>query len=187
MSWFLWASGEGGQFLSGYFRLHVYLQRNPLVFVPFLLVPTSLAVPMPILFLLVHPTLFWGSPYYHLHLLSPAPSCPSWVAAYGQAEACGSVAEHFHGLPPGVGQLIASPKSPTLAAAPSPPPLEQKVLEAAVGSLRPAEEQASSMGCCSPWAVELQEVMPAAFLAFSPCWGFCSCGWQQALSLSLLW
>lgn len=132
-------------------------------------------------------TLFWGSPYYHLHLLSPAPSCPSWVAAYGQAEACGSVAEHFHGLSPGVGQLIASPKSPTLGAAPSPPPLEQKVLEAAVGSLRPAEEQASSMGCCSPWAVELQEVMPAAVLAFSPCWGFCSCGWQQALSLSLLW
>lgn len=40
----------------------------------------------------IHPTLFLGSPYYHFHLLSPAPSCPSWGAAYGQAEACGTVA-----------------------------------------------------------------------------------------------
>ena len=41
---------------------------------------------------LIHPIWFSGSPYYHSPLLSPAPSCPFWVAAYGQAETCGTVA-----------------------------------------------------------------------------------------------
>lgn len=52
VSWF-WrgASRAGDQFLSRHFGFHVYLQWYPLVFVPFLLLPPSLAVLVPILLL----------------------------------------------------------------------------------------------------------------------------------------
>lgn len=39
-----------------------------------------------------HPIWFSGSPYYRSPLPSPVPSCPFWMAAYGQAETCGAVA-----------------------------------------------------------------------------------------------
>lgn len=40
----------------------------------------------------IHPIWFSGSLYYRSPLLSPVPSCPFWVAAYGQAGTCGTVA-----------------------------------------------------------------------------------------------
>lgn len=189
MSWFLWASGTGGQFLSGYFGLHVYLQWNPLVFAPFLLLPASLAVLIPILFLPRFIRLcFWAlltitsiSFLLLLHVLL------RWQLT-SRLRLVGLWLHTFVGYLSRCRPVDCISKITNLAAltrfrSSCPHHLGWsrrfwRRLSVHRGRRRRVLRPRVHLGrrC-------LHEVTPAAVLAVAPRWGFRSCGWPRALAL----